>query len=879
MKKIQKLVVYMSLIATLAGTNFLHAKQIDVRNFDLSDLDYGVEEKQDLHTPSIRYDSLDDELMDFNFENQKKESPKQQTTKTRKKKNREKRIDLSRFDLGDLEPQKKLKPKNIDEKINRLEDNFKYSVAALAIAHAKMKNDIEKKNITEDKKEHNLFCTFRNEILGGTSLELFNSANINDGYLFGQSQVDLGFNLFKNKKQTNNKKFDIGLEARFKAPWGKPGAFTKISDENIKVGYSAITTSPHTHSIDRQMLWLRKSWLDFKIDFDSPNQSKKQGYIKAGLFPYSIGSGISLGDAHIVGQEIPGLYSENFVDQFRPGITAGINFSDKLLLEAYLGIIETENNNFIACAEFTQTQNGPDSSSTGSFNNNFVTSGAITWSPYQKREFSLNIKPYMVFHHNNIQTVEFPNDSNMQMGILGLELNYKKNRLEFDIEAATNIGRQTVKEWDRNIIEAGSIPRNTHLFMVSEHGSTSREKAAMITYINDGNLSSGSWSEIYLTGSDGKQKYVATYKPPYTTTAAMTTQLSDYPGTGAYWIYTYKGSASSPEQAQNYANGAIFTSGVDGGTTRKYKNSYTRFRKKYINTLHGCMFHMGASYTLGNETTTKIGGAVGIISGDKDPNNTQESILVNRSIYEHPTLKDYDKTYSGFVGTEQLYNNKHLLSLFVMDARKFNKPLSISPRMTPTNLTNTIFIGAGTNTLFSFEKSDLRLRQNIVAMFEASKTKYGYDPTIIDINYVNEFHPGVFTNPDLYEPNEGKFANYNKYVSKFLGLEYNISLDYSFKKDFNFFLISGMFIPGSHYTERKGTHIPLREQVKLASIDYSRYTRQYQAEHENFEKFNITLGDNVALYFNCGLQYKFDSLFKTKNKNIKNKFKTKDSKF
>ena len=92
MKKIQKLVVYMSLIATLAGTNFLHAKQIDVRNFDLSDLDYGVEEKQDLHTPSIRYDSLDDELMDFNFENQKKESPKQQTTKTRKRKTEKKEL-------------------------------------------------------------------------------------------------------------------------------------------------------------------------------------------------------------------------------------------------------------------------------------------------------------------------------------------------------------------------------------------------------------------------------------------------------------------------------------------------------------------------------------------------------------------------------------------------------------------------------------------------------------------------------------------------------------------------------------------------------------------------------------------------------------------
>ena len=103
------------------------------------------------------------------------------------------------------------------------------------------------------------------------------------------------------------------------------------------------------------------------------------------------------------------------------------------------------------------------------------------------------------------------------------------------------------------------------------------------------------------------------------------------------------GLTSPHDLAERYDNGEIFDVTSTGAvTTLKYKNSYNRFRNGYENTYEGWFVYTDACYQF---NYWKLGAALGILSGDNSPNDSEDLILAAR-LTPNITYKDTNKPLS-----------------------------------------------------------------------------------------------------------------------------------------------------------------------------------------------------------------------------------------
>lgn len=671
-------------------------------------------------------------------------------------------------------------------------------------------------------------------LTGGSNLALLNSNHDFDTYLYTQSLIDLSLQLHTPKEQTV-KPIDFKFTGRINTIFGNSGEITTTSEEFVKIG-RAVTETKHTHTIDRPLIWAKEAWI--KISSESENIQ-----CKTGLFSKKIGLGLILGDGYKTGNPALINNTENFIDQYRPGIEFQLTTNNQLLrLTGYYGMNLTTSSNIENQAAFSNGQelSGDQapytrvSPSPGKLQNNFIAALELDFSPNKKncdKNYDLNFKPFLLFNKDNKQHVEFEGDATSNLWTVGLCLNAEKDRFECNLEFGLNFGNQNVKAWDRNVVEEHARLTQTHLF-ARTYGMIDNPSSA----ISDAIDSSGDWE----------------LSPAFPWPSEENRGLQ------------FDGGIEYRDENPTLVNNDFLMPPNSGGAevdmNHIFKNSYSRFRKAYTNNYKGWMLALDMSFKFNDKL--KLGFISGVASGDENPNDSSEKAFLYRldSTWETIRQDNTNHDYAGFNGIQSLYSSKNVPSLFLLQAHKLNRPLSQGPNITNPTFSNLGYLGIGLH--YENKNSDRTIKFNPNLLFFAtpSSVKFGYDPTVYDIFTTFLLQ----TDSTNYE----RFSSHDKTLSSMLGVELNMNFDFMAKDILRFYATGGIFIPGSYYSDIKnlsyknqGQNIPLKNQLQLSKLDVT--------GAENVDFYTTTLLDNTAWYVKIGMEFNFDTqttLFHKKRK-------------
>ena len=175
-----------------------------------------------------------------------------------------------------------------------------------------------------------------------------------------------------------------------------------------------------------------------------------------GLFPFSLGRGIALGDAYAVMHEFVGYDPASYINRYAPSMKMSGEILGSHVLDYDLCWILADNlsDSFNAVNLKTQGQfYGHRFFQARGFGvMDYILSGRLKWTPVSEKECSLYIEPYALYNHEGDQKIEVSGDARSSLGTIGLAVEGKKECFEFGFDVAHNIGYQHVKGLDRNIV-------------------------------------------------------------------------------------------------------------------------------------------------------------------------------------------------------------------------------------------------------------------------------------------------------------------------------------------------------------------------------------------------------------------------------------------
>ncbi|MFS8507374.1 MAG: hypothetical protein LVQ75_04790 [Candidatus Babeliales bacterium] len=173
------------------------------------------------------------------------------------------------------------------------------------------------------------------------------------------------------------------------------------------------------------------------------------------------------------------------------------------------------------------------------------------------------------------------------------------------------------------------------------------------------------------------------------------------------------------DESRNYTNGQKFALASTGANYNFFKNSYNRFRNHYKNKYKGWMLYAAMQHHY-KEVKNSI--TVGCASGDDNPNDSYEKIMITR-LTPGIAYQDRNKDYKGFVGVQELFTSESMQSYFLYEARKLNRPLFLTNKLTTASCSNLIFIGLSSNFQHTFDDKNYELHANIITFFNIKKQK------------------------------------------------------------------------------------------------------------------------------------------------------------
>ena len=456
-------------------------------------------------------------------------------------------------------------------------------------------------------------------------------------------------------------------------------------------------------------IWMKELSLQYM-----PTENKNS-YIKGGFFPFKVGNGFVLGNAYDINIPISWQYLYEQINQFRPGLQLQLgNQKNSISASAYVGFILVQN----SIATPTASPTAELLSATALFgvnspfliggSNNVVTSFQMNFGPFEPHH--VQISPYICLHATD-QYVEVPDDATSKLYTPGVAFLYENNELRINLEVAKNFGHQHVKTLDRNMIFTfNGITRNTQLFYASQSANP--------------------------------------FAP--LTTTDFTSSPFDVPDAAAAY----------------YGNGASFRYPVDA-TTYTFQNSYNRFRNSYTNTYAGFLVYFNAVWT---KKQWRLAFVAAYASGANSPNESPITLFLTR-LTPGVRYKDYNKTYKGFLGTNQFSEARSINGLY----------------FGPGSYRYTNFAVLGSTIGYTIPKE--------------------HDMLISQVTWVSYFKPTA----QILDITDQTGATLNTPLPHYLGTEFNGSASYSLGNNFKFSLLGGIFFPGKNYKE-------LKEQVTFAEL-------------------------------------------------------------
>jgi len=637
---------------------------------------------------------------------------------------------------------------------------------------------------SENKKTPGISSNKLLSVTDGTRSAEFTVSNSNDVIynlhceLFSLSPLDQTLSFKSNWdfsfEALANEWLKVKLAARTRASWGNETSIMPVTVSTIKLGDAV--TGEHSHYVGRMVPWIREAWVDFSLNHVFNMDDSLQHKVKVGAFPFVLGRGISLGSAYAAIPGFLGFCATNAIDQFVFGqLLSGELKSGWLSYNLYSAILENFADRFgrVNTIIYENEIGRRDHPERGFGSINFVLAGNLKWLVLDGTNGlgKLEAEPYIMYNKAPEQKVEFTADASSNLATLGLCVDYTGEQFEWGFDTAFNLGNQDVLAWDRNDIQ---------LFV----------------------------------DTDGVYKEQYTYVRAGTTYANSTQAIVT---SGAKAVVMGTGSGQGVQ-----LNGQQI--GVDTSVTPNLNlyNDTFRFREGYKNKYKGVMFVADAYWNVTADKKFKLAGTLGWSTGDENPNRN----------LNNPTDSEVDGDYQGFIGLQEVYSGKRVLSFFLLGPNNIARPLS-SPSFTnadtsrtpgyATNIngfTNLFFIGNGIDWDTRFFNKKLRVKSYVLSYWQDMATNK-YDA-------VNQ-------------------VSLDEAASAHLGVEWNATLRLEMLNDLSGYFKGGIFVPGQHYQDIKGKPLNKGQLKALNRLDSTGYPATGVP----------VVGTATALAVNFGLEFVF----------------------
>lgn len=579
--------------------------------------------------------------------------------------------------------------------------------------------------------------------------------------------------------------------------FGAPESTLRTAPATIKE-IDAVQGS-HIHPLAIHIPIVREIWGEFTLNDLLGIGFANRHSFTIGLFPFSLGRGIALGDAYAVTPDFVGYDPFAAINQYCPGLKISGEILDKHLLDydLYWGLADNLSESFNSVNLKTQGQfYGHRFFQARGFGVlDYILAGRLKWTPISDNEknCSLYIEPYALYNNEADQKVEVSGDASSSLGTIGLACEVRRGSFEVGFDIAHNIGHQNVKGLDRN-----SVVRELRV-------------VPSVPVTGDDNVAAFVNSHVVLA-SDGKTRVSYNVSKPLQ--AAINAPIA----------------STTPCSELEQLNGQIIpgvtlpNSGSIPPEELAVKNATNRFRDPYINTFSGAMMVVDFAYKY--KPNLRFTGTLGYSSGDENPNQDLDEL--NES--------SFDGDYSGFIGLQELYIGKRVRSAFLMSGygkiprilsfpvqQNYNPNVTIPMNEFPTTIsrfTNLAFVGG-----------------SIWWEVEDSSRKWEINPNIL--TFWQPVPPRIFDTINNVVTAHSAHSH--------LGTEINIFMDVTVAPGLKLFLTSGVWVPGQYYTDLKGHPLNPTERRYLESLNRT----------GDPVDFTPTLGDDNAFFMNLGIEYRY----------------------
>jgi len=636
--------------------------------------------------------------------------------------------------------------------------------------------------------------SFKPEFFCGKNINLLNNNNSADRIFYFRHSLDLKLDASYGRDKYGHDIIYTRFAPRNKAVWGDPKSYLQTTDSSIKA--LEVVSGPHHHFNPRLFFWIREVWIELDLNDVFNWHTLSRHTFTLGAFRFQLGRGIALGNAYAVGPGVLGFYTDSAVDQYAfGGKLSGDIIENRFTYDLYGAILENKTSNISDTAEriLGQEYGCRMLPERGFGKINFVVAGCLNWT-----------------------AVNIPNYCRVTFEPYWLYNDQPEQRVEFLGDASSILGTLGVaSEYEGERFEFGfeyavnlgkqkvkGWDRNGT--QLNNNNSTETILNTHIIYFNTDNLNDPQNNKKIPYIPNGKAQTIIEESPQNETQNGKLIGI----------VNENLGSLTAPVYLVN--------SGVKYINPKNEELIITegRFRDPYTNKLEGWMFVADAAWW-NQAKDLNVAAAFGFASGDNNPNEATK-----------------DGVYSGFIGLQEIYSgkDKRVRSAFILGSsgklkRPLAFPLSQRPRgrfaRTVSGFTNLIFTGGAIYWQPNKWEGKVTLHPNMIFYWQDMPTR-GYDATT---------------------DRETKY-----YASKFLGTEFSLFFDYYLKPPLRFYLVGAIFIPGTHFSDIRGKPISAIQSRAIAD----RLKQFDRPDTTGFLREQIpNLGDNTAISFNLGIEYKF----------------------
>lgn len=411
----------------------------------------------------------------------------------------------------------------------------------------------------------NIWGLLREESFAGKDIVFLNNNNPEDQNFYFRHTWDTNASVCYGSAKYGCHVAEFKSTLRQRTIWGFASSTARTTDTEVKV--ADVVTSPHAHDLPRLFIWMREGWLKFDLNAALGLSFANKHSLTLGAFPFELGRGIALGAAYALGPTPLGFYSDSVIDQFAFGIKlSGDLVKNVLKYDVYGSILQARSTSISETGKkiYGQEIGRLNSPMRGFGKDNYLVAARVMWTVFNNEHGTLSFEPYVMYNNDPEQKIEFEADASSRLGTWGVAGEYEGCKLGCGFDMAFNMGRQSVKGWDRNKVDFKNI--DGYLAEINTQVLTGPD---------------GSGSNVLFIPNSADQKII------------FNAELD-----------------GGQEQSQN---GKLIVP-----STTLYNGS-KRYRDAYYNQYKGMMAVADASYYL-YKKDLKAAITVGYASGDQDPN-------------------------------------------------------------------------------------------------------------------------------------------------------------------------------------------------------------------------------------------------------------------